>query len=131
MIGGPSGAKSAGELPRSRKQVHDVQTYLKRHMDPVQDLVVYARQIDEKVVLRHEDMPLDLLVLRTDIMCSDLVKFSCSESLSHAISIDPTFNMGQYEATPIVYKQFVPEDKNIRSKSSLPWSNKAASQEEL
>ena len=28
-----------------------------------------------------------------------------SESLSHPISIDPTFNMGQYEVTPVVYEQ--------------------------
>ena len=48
--------------------MHDVQTYLKRHMGPVQDLVVYGRQKDEKVVLRHEDMPLDLWVLGTDIL---------------------------------------------------------------
>lgn len=74
-------------------------------MDAVEDLVVYARHKDEKVALRHEDIRLDLWVLGTDIMCSDLVKFSCSENLSHPISIDPTFNMGQYEVTPVVYKQ--------------------------
>ena len=105
MAGGPAGAKSAGELPRSRKQVYDVQANSKRDLDPVEDLIVYARHKDEKVVLRHEDMPLDLWVLGTDIMCKDLVRFSCSGSLSHPLSIDPTFNMGQYEVTPVVYKQ--------------------------
>ena len=38
-------------------------------------------------------------------MCHDLVRFSCSESESHPISIDYTFNMGQYKVTPVVYKQ--------------------------
>ena len=90
MAGGPAGAKSAGELPRSRKQVYDVQANSKRDLDPVEDLVVYARHKDEKVVLRHEDMPFDLWVLGTDTMCNDLVRFSCSGSLSHPISIDPT-----------------------------------------
>ena len=56
MAGGPAGAKSAGELPRSRKQVYDVQANSKRDLDPVEDLVVYARHKDEKVVLRHEDV---------------------------------------------------------------------------
>ncbi|PFX19291.1 hypothetical protein AWC38_SpisGene16304 [Stylophora pistillata] len=42
MTGGPTGAKSAGELPRSRKQVNDVQAHSKRDMDPVEDLVVDA-----------------------------------------------------------------------------------------
>ena len=41
MTGGPTGAKSAGEVPRSRKQVQDVQARSKRDMDPVKDLVVY------------------------------------------------------------------------------------------
>lgn len=86
MAGGPGGAKSVGELPRSWKQIYDS----KRDLDPVEDLVVYAR---------HEDMPLDLWVLGTDTMCNNLVRFSCSGSLSHPISIDP------YEVTPVVYKQ--------------------------
>ena len=38
-------------------------------------------------------------------MCHDLVRFSCSESESYPISIDYTFNMGQYKVTPVVYKQ--------------------------
>lgn len=41
MTGGPTGAKSAGEVPRSRKQVYDVQARSKRDLDPVEDLVVY------------------------------------------------------------------------------------------
>lgn len=90
MAGGPAGAKSPGELPRSRKQIYDVQANSKRDLDPVEDLVVYAR---------HEDMLLDLRVLGTDTMCNNLVRYSCSGSLSHPISIDP------YEVTPEVYKQ--------------------------
>ena len=51
-------------------------------------------------------MPLDLWVLGTDMMSKDLVRFSCSRGQSHPISIDPTFNMDQYEVTLIVYKPF-------------------------
>ena len=105
QVGGPAKAKTVGELPRSQKQVYDLQCNYKLERDPVEDLVVYARHKEQKVVLRHEDMPLDLWVLGTDIMCHDLVRFSCSDSGSHPISIDPTFNMGQYEVTPVVYKQ--------------------------
>ena len=54
--------------------MYDVQANSKRDLDPIGDLVVYAQHKDEKVVLGHEDMPLDLWVLGTDIICSDLVK---------------------------------------------------------
>ena len=60
MTGGPTGSKSAGELPQSRKQVYDVQAHSKRDVDPFEDLVVYARHKDEEVVLRHVNIPLDL-----------------------------------------------------------------------
>ena len=107
MARGPAGVKSAGELPRSLKQAYDVQANSKRDLDLVEDLIVYARHKDEKAVLCHEDMPLDLWVLGTNTMCNDLVRFSSSGSLSHPINIDPTFNMGQYEVTPAVCKQLL------------------------
>ena len=103
-VGGPPEAKTARELPRSRKQIYDLQSNPKRDKDPVDDLLLYARHKEDKRVLRHEDMPLDLWVLGTEIMCQDIARFSCSAKLSHPISIDPTFNMGQYEVTPVVYK---------------------------
>ncbi|KAJ7354914.1 hypothetical protein OS493_029023 [Desmophyllum pertusum] len=115
-VSGPAKAKTVGELPRSQKQVYDLQCNSKMERDPVEDLVVYARHKEQKVVLRHEDMPLDLWVLGTDIMCHDLVRFSCSDSGSHPISIDPTFNM------------VVPKDKAIWRKPCLHWSNNDSSQ---
>lgn len=102
--GGPSGANTVGELPRSQKQIYDLQFNSKREKDPVDDFLLYARHKEDKIVLRHEDMPLDLWVLGTEVMCHDIVRFSCSDKLSYPISIDPTFNMGQYEVTPVVYK---------------------------
>ena len=96
--------KNSKTKPRSRKQIYDLQFNSKREKDPVDDLLLYARHKEDKIVLRHEDMPLDLWVLGTEIMCHDIVRFSCSDKLSYPISIDPTFNMGQYEVTPVVYK---------------------------
>ena len=106
MVGGPSGTRTPGELPRSIKQVSDFNEKCQPKEDPVDDLMNYARH-KEQVVLRHEDIPVDLWVLGTDTMCKDVGRLSSSESLSHPISIDPTFNMGQYEVTPIVYKHLL------------------------
>ena len=102
--GGPSRARSPGVLPRSRKQIYNISAQAKNAVDPVDDLLVYARLKEQKVVLRHQDMPTDLWVLGTDVMCRDLPKFTTNASLSHPLSIDPTFNMGQFEVTPVVYK---------------------------
>lgn len=103
-VRGVAGAKTAGELPRSRKQVYDLRAKSKGERDPVDDLIVYLRHKEEKICLRHEDIPVDLFVLGTEVMCDDIGRFSCSDKLSHPISIDPTFNMGEYEVTPVVYK---------------------------
>lgn len=70
-IGGPSSARTPGSLPRSLKQVSDIKVHGKRNEDPVDDLLVYARKKDEKVILHHQDMPTDLWVLGMDIMCGD------------------------------------------------------------
>lgn len=37
-------------------------------------------------------------------MCSDLSKYTTSGILSYPFCVDPTFKMGQFEVTPIVYK---------------------------
>ena len=104
QAGGSSQARTPGALPRSRKQVYDLQFRASQTKDPVDDLLVYARKREEKIVLRHEDMPTDLWILGTKVMCDDLGRFTSSEELSHPICIDPTFNMGQFEVTPVVYK---------------------------
>lgn len=94
-----------GVLPCSRKQVYDLQFKAGLNNDPVNDLLVYARKKEESIVLRHEDMPTVLWVLGTKVMCNDLGRFMFSEKLSHLICVDPTFNMGQFEVTLVVYKQ--------------------------
>ena len=105
--GGSIQARTPGALPRSRKQVYDLKFRDGREIDPVDDLLVYVRQKEEngrKICMRHEDAPIDLWVLDTKVMCGDPGRFASSEKLSHPICIDPTFNMGQFEVTPVVYK---------------------------
>lgn len=68
MEEGPTGARTPGVLPRSRKQIHDINAYAKKNSDPVDDLLEYVRLKEERLVLRHQDMPSDLWVLGTDTM---------------------------------------------------------------
>ena len=53
----------------------DIKVQAKRSDDPV-ELLVYARKKDEKIILRHQDMPADLWVLGTDVLCVDVGKFT-------------------------------------------------------
>lgn len=69
----------------------------------------------EGLVLRHQDMPSDLWVLGTDTICRDLAKFSTNEVVSHPMSTDPTFNMGQFEVEPVVYKHLFLTSKRTGS----------------
>ena len=89
--------------------MYDIQLKAGTQVDPVDDLLVYARKKEEKVVMWHEDMPADLWIP------VDLARFSTSEELSHPISIDPTFNMGQFEVTPVVYKHLFLTSKRTRN----------------
>lgn len=107
VAGGPETASTRGELPRSRRQIYDLKAKAKSQGDPVDELLIYARQKDDGVVLRHEDLPLDVWVLGTEIMCNDLVKFTTIEDESYPFTVDPTFNMGRYEVTPVVYKNLL------------------------
>ena len=69
--------------------------------------MIYVRQKEEngaKICKRHEDVPTDLWVLGMKVICSDLGWFTSSEKLTHPICIHPTFNMGHFEVTPVVYK---------------------------
>ena len=102
--GGPSRASNPSVLPRGRKQVSNVKFARSSADDPVNDLLIYARHKEDSPILHHSDFPTDTWVLGTEVMCSDISRFTTSENLSYPLSIDPTFNMGPFEVTPVVYK---------------------------
>lgn len=63
-VGGPSRARTPGSLPCSLNQVSDIKVQARRSDDPVGELLVYARKKDEKTILRHQDMPADIRILK-------------------------------------------------------------------
>ena len=112
--GGATNAKNPSDIPRGRQQVYSFKSRssLEEKTDDVADLLKYARDKDD-LVLHHADFPDDLWVLGTTVMCQDLERFTTSDILSHPVSIDPTFNMGQFEVTPIVYKHLFLKSKRM------------------
>ena len=78
--------------------------------DDVDDLVRYARDKDD-LVLHHSDFPEDLWVLGTSSMCHELVRSTTSDILSHPFTVDPTFRLGKFEVTPLVFKNLLLKSK--------------------
>lgn len=108
-----------GDQPRSKKQISDFARMAseRNRMNPnneVEAILAYNEELDDKIIWSHSDIPDDLWVLGTNRMQHDL---------GHAegglpISVDPTFNFGKYEVTPVTYRhQFIlSASKNIHGK---------------
>ena len=82
-----------------------------KKVDQVDELLHYAKQLDEAIVIEHHDVPEDLWVLTKPHMTGDLSRFCTSEILSHPLSVDPTFNFGKSEVTPFTYKHLLLKSK--------------------
>ena len=82
--------------------------------NPVDELLRYAKETDEKIVLSHHDFPEDLCILGTGQMCKDLDRFCPSELMSQPCSVDPTFSFGKYEVTPFCYRHLFLKSKRTQ-----------------
>ena len=102
-----------GELPRARQQMYDLK-YKAAKTDHVDELTLHAKHKEENIILEHHDVPEDLWVLGKSHICKDLSRFCCSKVLSHPLSVDPTFNFGQYEVTPYSYKHLLLKSKRTK-----------------
>lgn len=110
--GGAFGATNVSELPRGKQQIYNAKSRISSSAseDDVDELLKYARDKDD-LILHHSDYPEDRWVLGTATMCSDLSKYTTSDLLCYPFSVDPTFKMGQFEVTPVVYKHLLLKSK--------------------
>ena len=101
-------------MPRSKKQVIDLagagpSKARRQPVNEVEGLLAYNAELDEDgIVLHHSDIPADLWVLATNRMLENLKK---SEG-GLPLSVDPTFNHGQFEVTPFTYRHHLIESKS-------------------
>ena len=107
--GGIVGAAAPGKLPRNEYQVSNLRHSQKQPSDSSNDeLLVVMSQCKSKDVTAHfiRDVkagPDPALVIATDQQLNDLVKFCTSPDKFTAITVDPTFYLGDFEVTPITY----------------------------
>lgn len=98
------------DIPRGKQQIYNAMSRLSSSVaqDDVEDLLKYARD-KEDLILYHSDLPEDRWVLGTNSTCS--AKFTSSDVISHPFSVDPKFQMGKSEVTPVVFKNLFLKSK--------------------
>ena len=112
--GGVFGASSVSDIPSGKQQIYNAMSRLSSSVaqDDVEHLLKYARD-KEDLILYHSDFPEDRWVLGTNSMCSALAKLTSSDVISHPFSVDQTFQMGQFEVTPVVFKNLFLKSKRM------------------
>lgn len=118
--GGAFGASNESELPRGKQQIYYAKSRISSSAseDDFEELLKYARDKDD-LILHHSDYPEDRWVLGTATMCSDLSKYTTSDLLCYPFCVDPTFKMGQFEVTPVVYKHLLLKSKRTNESPSF------------
>ncbi len=130
-LGGISSCVGVGQLPRSRQQSSD----LKRNRnygvneEPNSKNISGKRRVDDPWYLLFNEAKKQskdkksafvrdvrvanepLCVLATDRQLNDLKRFCCNETEFRPFSVDPTFDIGQFNVTPISYEHLLLKTK--------------------
>lgn len=112
-LGGPLKSSSDADIPRGRTQAYD----MKREHSKTSCSEPKRKQIDEKTtfnwyaktdgknfVRMQELLGEPLIVLATDKQLADLSRFCMSHLDFTYLSVDPTFNFGDFSVTPVIQK---------------------------
>ena len=110
--GGLLGARSSGELPRDQKQVYNIRQQKEVHAAAKQknDILFYLMEQSRKChgglefVRDVKAVPEPMCVLATDHQLDDMVRFCTIPNNFSVLCIDPTFCIGEFNVTPIVYQ---------------------------
>lgn len=112
-LGGPLKSSSDADIPRGRTQAYD----MKREHSKTSCSEPKRKQIDEKTTfnwyaktdgknfVRMQELSGEpLIVLATDKQLADLSRFCMSHLDFTYLSVDPTFNFGDFSVTPVIQK---------------------------
>ena len=124
MQGGEVEAKGMASLPRNRQQIANYRRVEKKR----DDNVLYSVMLECKLVQGTQDAfvrdvkaaPDPQCVLFFDWQIADMERFVTNTSEQHGIlTIDPTYNLGQFYVTPTTYPHLMLEDITTRKNPSL------------
>ena len=129
--GGLLGATSVGQIPRNRQQAYHLNHQRSRiaGMTNVltsgkgQDVLYITMEQCKLTEKEHRFVrevtcaPEPMAVLATDQMLRDIERFSCSPTEFSILGINPTFNLGDFSVTPILYQHLL----IVNAKEKSPW----------
>ena len=105
-LSGQEAGPDFGDLPRSKRQIVKKACSLgvSNQSTPafeVEAILAYDNELEGNgIIWSHNDIPNDMWVLGTKRM-ADSLRIAAT---AYPISIDPTFNHGAYEVTPVTYR---------------------------
>ena len=131
-LGGLPSCASVGQLPRGRQQVKDYARKRNNESNvPVKNLSgsragkqndPWFRLLgDCKKQASHRNSafirdvrvaPEPMCILTTDRQLNDMVRFCCDPVEFKPFTVDPTFDIGDYNVTPITYQHLLLENRN-------------------
>ena len=120
--GGVRKARSAGSIPKSRSQVryHQQQNKPKSDVnarsDALFNVMIQCKSTDpdsdEAFVRSVVAAPEPMAVLCTNQQLNDMVRFLTDPTQFSVMGVDPTFNFGEFNVTPIAFRYMLLEHRN-------------------
>ena len=129
-LGGISKCSSPGQLPRGRQQVKDFARKMSSVSDPLGKKNISGKcgnddpwyrllgeckkQATSRKMAFIRDVrvaPEPLCVMTTDRQINDMKRFCCSPVEYKPFTVDPIFDIGEYNVTPITYQHLLLENK--------------------
>lgn len=130
QLGGLPSCTSLGQLPRGRQQVKDYTRQRKSNSSvPVKNVSGAGKKddpwfrllgdskkqaIDRKSAFIRDVRvaPEPTCILTTDRQLNDMERFCCNPVEYKPFTVDPTFDIGDYNVTPITYQHLLLENRN-------------------
>lgn len=104
QLDGMVGCKEMGDMPRDMKQVANARSVItsKETEDEFSSLLSIAKTV--KTVHNFQWTPAPRVVFSTDDQIKDIIKECCNHNTTSILSIDTTFNVGEFYVTSTTYQ---------------------------
>ena len=118
--GGMLFASCAGKLPRNEHQVANVRYAKKAKKSHADDDLFIAmtecksKDVTARFVRDVKAAPEPALVLATDKQLDDVIRFATNSEEFCIVTVDPTFNLGDFDVTPMTYRYLLLETLRTR-----------------
>ena len=110
--GGVQKLKAAGDIPRNHKQVYNLSSRRSLKEDALLSVMVMCKEGqgkgDNQAFVRIVTLaPEPMSVLCTDSQLFDIQRFCTDACTSYPLSIDPTFDLGDFSVTVTSYRNLL------------------------